>query len=75
MIHHFPYRNIHLIIHVNSIQQRSADFLFENANNQTLKKVTHLNQFAFEMLYKKFNVYWKRGLVERIHFGRIIIVS
>jgi hypothetical protein len=33
MIHHSPYRNIHLTIHVNSIQQRSADFLFENTNN------------------------------------------
>jgi hypothetical protein len=33
MIHYFPYRNIHLTIHVNSIQQRGANFLFKNANN------------------------------------------
>jgi hypothetical protein len=57
MIHHFPYRNIHLTIHMNSIQQGSADFLFENADDQTLEKITCLNQFAFEMLYEKFNVY------------------
>jgi hypothetical protein len=54
MIHHFPYHNIHPTIHVNSIQQRGADFLFENADNQTLEKVTY---FAFEMLYEKFDVY------------------
>jgi hypothetical protein len=43
MIHHFLYYNIHPIIHVNSIQQRGADFFFENANDQTLEKVTCLN--------------------------------
>jgi hypothetical protein len=69
MIHHFPYCNIYPIIHVNSIQQRGADFLFENANNQTLKKIIRLNQFAFKMLYEKFNVYWKKGLAEGTHFG------
>jgi hypothetical protein len=71
MIYHFPYRNIHPTIHVNSIQQRSVDFLFENANNQTLKKITCLNRFAFEMLYEKFNIYWKRGFAKRTHFGQI----
>jgi hypothetical protein len=71
MIHHSPYRNIHPTIHVNSIQQGSADFLFENVDNQTLEKISRLNWFAFEMLYEKFNVYWKRGFAERIHFGRI----
>jgi hypothetical protein len=43
MIHHFLYHNIHPTIYVNSIQQRGADFLFENANNQTLKKIICLN--------------------------------
>jgi hypothetical protein len=43
MIHHSPYHNIHPTIHVNSIQQRNANFLFENANNQTLEKITRLN--------------------------------
>jgi hypothetical protein len=57
MIHHSPYCNIHFIIHVNSIQQKSADFLFENVNNQILKKIARLNRFTFEMLYKKFNIY------------------
>jgi hypothetical protein len=71
MIHHSSYHNIHPTIHVNSIQQRGADFLFENANNQTLKKVTHLNQFIFEMLYEKFNVYWKRIFAKGTHFGWI----
>jgi hypothetical protein len=71
IIHYFLYRNIHPTIHVNSIQQGSADFLFENANNQTLKKITHLNRFVFEMLYEKFDVYWKRGFAERTHFGQI----
>jgi hypothetical protein len=71
MIHHSPYRNIHPTIHVNSIQQGSADYLFENVNNQTLEKITRLNQFVFEMLYGKFNIYWKRGFAEGTHFGRI----
>jgi hypothetical protein len=43
MIHHSPYRNIHLTIHMNSIQQRSVDFLFENEDDQILKKITRLN--------------------------------
>jgi hypothetical protein len=43
MIHHSPYRKFHLTIHVNSIQQGSTDFLFENVDNQTLKKITCLN--------------------------------
>jgi hypothetical protein len=56
---------------VNSIQQGSAEFLFENANNLTLEKVTYLNQFTFEIFFEKFNVYWKKGLAEGTHFGRI----
>jgi hypothetical protein len=43
MIHHFPYHNIYSTIYVNSIQQGNANFLFENANNQILKKITCLN--------------------------------
>jgi hypothetical protein len=71
MIHQSPYRNIHLTIHVNSIQQGGADFLLENADDRALEKGTHLNRFAFEMLYEKFEVYWKKGLAEGTHFGRI----
>jgi hypothetical protein len=71
MIHHSPYRNIHPTIHVNCIQQRGDDFLFENADDQTLEEVTRLNRFAFEMLYEKFKVNWKKGLAEGTHFSRI----
>jgi hypothetical protein len=39
MIHHSPYHNIHFTIYMNGIQQKSVDFLFENANDQTLKKI------------------------------------
>jgi hypothetical protein len=52
IIHYSLYCNIHLTIHVNSIQQGSADFLFENANNQTLEKITCLSRFAFEMFFE-----------------------
>jgi hypothetical protein len=43
IIHYSPYRNIHSTIHMNNIQQGNADFLFENIDNQTLKKITRLN--------------------------------
>jgi hypothetical protein len=68
MIHHSPYRNIHPTIHVNCIQQGGADFLFENADDQTLEKVTHLNRFAFKMSYEKFKVNWKKSFCRKNSF-------
>ena len=71
MTEQLPFHFEHPLLHVDYIQQGGADFLFENADNQTLEKVSRLVRATFVLIYEKFLPFWLQGMDEGSRFAHV----
>jgi hypothetical protein len=67
----WPHRLDPPILHSCSILKGGANFFFDNCDESSLEKVTRLDGACFDLIYSKFEPYWRKSMSSKSSHARL----